>query len=83
MAGFVLPSPPLAASGTLPLYASHLRTNSIPSLFPAPAGLAVGLALKEQRYAGYPAIRPRRPRPPMGSPFASAVGPPRRFGLTG
>jgi hypothetical protein len=27
-------------------------------LFLGPTGLAVGLALKEQRYAGIPAIRP-------------------------
>src|SRR5687767_7990959 len=45
-------------------------------LFRAPTGLAVGLALKELRYAGSPAIRPRpcgqfgspAPRLPMAGP---------------
>jgi len=37
-----------------------------------PTGLAVGLALKESRYAGAPAIRPRNLyRSQSGSPIAS------------
>ena len=48
-------------------------------LFRTPTGLADGLALKEMRYAGIPAIRPRDPdRVPAGSPIASAR--PWRFG---
>src|SRR5439155_16227795 len=43
-------------------------------LFPALTGLAVGLALKESRYAGPPAISPRAP--PRRCPLTSRVGSP-------
>ena len=43
-------------------------------LFRTPTGLADGLALKEMRYAGSPAIRPTGPGwVPAGSPIASAT----------
>ena len=50
-------------------------------LFLVPSGLADGLALKESRYAGGPAIRPWEPWPQSGSPIALASGRLRRFGL--